>query len=303
MDNQLTIVGIGEVLWDIFPEGKQLGGAPANFAYITHMLGNRGIIVSRLGNDELGNETRERLDRLGIETAFLQTDLAHPTGTVHVQVDSAGQACYEITKGVAWDFLEWTPDWAELAQQAEAVCFGSLAQRSPQSRETIRKFVTSVRPGCVRVLDVNLRQSFFSRETLSDALQIADIVKLNHEELPRVLGMFGHAPANTGDAAEELRRVHKNKMVCITRGAKGSVLVTETERHEHPGFSVKVADTVGSGDAFTAGLVYHYLRGSSLNVMNDAANRLGAWLASQVGATPAPDAAMLQLLRAGASGD
>ena len=302
-DDQRIIVGLGEVLWDVFPDGKQLGGAPANFAYISHMLGNRGTIASRLGADALGQEARDRLDGLGIETGFLQSDPSHPTGTVRVQIDSAGQPHYQITENVAWDVLEWTQEWASLASRADAVCFGSLAQRSPTSRETIGKFVTSVRPGCLRVLDVNLRQSYYSAETVRNSLQIADVVKVNHEELPTVLAMFGDVPKDLRDAAQRLRSIYGNKLVCITRGDKGSLLVAESEYNEHAGFKVTVADTVGSGDAFTAALVYHMLLGSSLAAMNDAANRLGAWVASQVGATPAPDAAMLQLLRASASGN
>lgn len=299
-----TVVGLGEVLWDIFPQGKQLGGAPANFAYITHMLGNRGIIASRLGNDTLGEEARNKLDSLGIETAFLQSDSARATGTVKVQVDSAGQPQYEITRDVAWDFLEWTPEWRTLAAQADAVCFGSLAQRSPGSRAAIQTFVRSVKPEALRIFDVNLRQSFYSAEILRESVQLADVVKVNHEELPCILRLFGiDPPEELAEAARTFRELYGNRLVCVTRGEKGSLIVTEDELSEHHGFTIRVADTVGAGDAFTAGLVYHMLLGSSLEVMNDAANRLGAWVASQAGATPAPDAAQLQLLRASASGD
>lgn len=296
-----TIVGLGEVLWDLFPQGKQLGGAPANFAYITHMLGNRGVIASRLGEDELGREARNRLDGLGIETSFLSSDAAHPTGTVEVQVDARGQPSYRMKPEVAWDFLEWTPEWRKLAEEADAVCFGSLAQRSAHSRETIHRFLNSVPPGALRVFDVNLRQSFYSAELLRDSIRLAHVVKLNHEELPRILRLFGMEPGeDLARAARTLRELYGNRLVCVTRGENGSLIVTEGGQHEHPGFPIRVADTVGAGDAFTAGLVYHLLAGSSLEVTSDAANRLGAWVASQAGATPAPDAAQLALLRASA---
>src|ERR1700683_3979810 len=163
---KFTIVGLGELLWDIFEKGKQLGGAPANFAYITSLLGDRGIPASRLGEDALGAEAIRRLDELALPTEFIQKDEAHPTGTVKVEVDGTGQPRFEISESVAWDFLDWTPQWQKLAQQADAVCFGSLAQRSEQSRSTIRKFVLASQPNSVRVFDVNLRQSFYTAQIL-----------------------------------------------------------------------------------------------------------------------------------------
>ena len=293
-----TVVGLGEVLWDLFPEGKQLGGAPANFAYITSLLGDRGIVASRIGNDVLGSELEQRLGTLGLESSYLQLDSAHPTGTVRVRVDQAGQPKFEITELVAWDFLEWTSAWESLAQQADAICFGSLAQRSPSSRETIHKFLGAARQGTARIFDVNLRQAFYSSKLLSESLKLADIVKLNAEELPRVVELLGIPHHGEQPSAQRLRLAYGVKLICITRGALGSLLISESERDEHPGFRVKVADTVGAGDAFTAALVHHFLRGASLEAMNDAANRMGAWVASQVGATPPPDAVQLAHLRA-----
>ena len=292
------VVGLGEVLWDLFPEGKQLGGAPANFAYITNLLGDRGIVASRIGNDALGDEIQQRLRTLGLELSYLQSDSAHPTGTVRVRVDPEGQPKFEITELVAWDFLEWTPAWESLAQQADAVCFGSLAQRSPASRETIHKFLGAARQGAARIFDVNLRQAYYSAKVLSESLRLADIVKLNDEELPHVVELLGIPHHGEQSSAERLRFAYGLKLVCVTRGAQGSLLVSESERHEHPGVRVKVADTVGAGDAFTAGLVHHFLRGGSLAAMNEAANRLGAWVASRVGATPSPDDAELRRILA-----
>ncbi|PYU03779.1 MAG: carbohydrate kinase [Acidobacteria bacterium] len=294
----MLVVGLGEVLWDLFPEGKQLGGAPANFAYITNLLGDRGIIASRVGDDALGNEIQQKLGTLGLESSYLQSDSARPTGTVRVRVDQDGQARFEITDMVAWDFLEWTPAWESLAQQADAICFGSLAQRSPASRETIHKFLGAARPGTARIFDVNLRQAFYSAKVLSESLKFADIAKLNAEELPRVVELLGIPHHGEQPSAERLRFAYGLKLVCVTRGAQGSLLVSEFERHEHPGFRVQVADTVGAGDAFTAALVHHFLRGAGLAAMNEAANRIGAWVASCVGATPSSDDVQLRRILA-----
>ena len=294
----MLVVGLGEVLWDLFPEGKQLGGAPANFAYITNLLGDRGIIASRVGDDALGDEIQQKLGTLGLESSYLQSDSARPTGTVRVRVDQDGQARFEITDTVAWDFLEWTPAWESLAQQADAICFGSLAQRSPASRETIHKFLGAARPGTARIFDVNLRQAFYSAKVLSESLKFADIAKLNAEELPRVVELLGIPHHGEQPSAERLRFAYGLKLVCVTRGAQGSLLVSEFERHEHPGFRVQVADTVGAGDAFTAALVHHFLRGAGLAAMNEAANRIGAWVASCVGATPSSDDVQLRRILA-----
>lgn len=295
MDNRVfTVVGLGELLWDFLPGGRELGGAPANFAYISSLLGNRAIVASRLGNDHLGLEARQKLAKLGLTTDFLQADSVHPTGTVKVGVDGAGQPRFEITESVAWDFLEWTPQWMELAEEADAVCFGSLAQRSPMSQATIRKFLQATRQAAVRIFDVNLRQIFYSADVLGDSLKLANMAKLNHEELPRVMDLLELGYEDEKASAARLRASYGLKLVCVTRGCRGSLLVDETGMHEHPGFRIKVADTVGAGDAFTAGLTHHYLRQSSLAEMNDAANRLGAWVASQSGATPLPGNGGLQ---------
>ena len=294
----MLVVGLGEVLWDLFPEGKQLGGAPANFAYITNLLGDRGIIASRVGDDAFGDEIQQRLGTLGLEASYLQLDSARPTGTVRVRVDQDGQPRFEITDMVAWDFLEWTPAWESLAQQADAICFGSLAQRSPASRETIHKFLGAARPGTARIFDVNLRQAFYSAKALSESLKFADIAKLNAEELPHVVELLGIPHHGEQPSAERLRFAYGLKLVCVTRGARGSFLVSEFERHEHPGFRVQVADTVGAGDAFTAALVHHFLRGAGLAAMNEAANRIGAWVASCVGATPSSDDVQLRRILA-----
>ncbi|MFZ0278027.1 MAG: carbohydrate kinase [Candidatus Sulfotelmatobacter sp.] len=286
------VVGLGELLWDLFPTGKQLGGAPANFAYITSLLGDQGVPASRLGQDSLGTDATRRLGELGLATEFIQQDAERPTGTVKVEVDRTGQPRFEIAESVAWDFLEWTPQWQKLAQQSDAVCFGSLAQRSEPSRATIRRFVLAVPKSAVRVFDVNLRQNFYSVEVLAESIKLATLIKLNHDELPKIMSLLELETHGEEASARQLL-AHEVKLVCITRGSGGSLLVSATERSEHPGFRVKVADTVGAGDAFTAALVHGYLRGISLAQINETANRVGAWVASQPGATPPPKAGIL----------
>jgi fructokinase len=295
--NYLTI-GLGELLWDMFPEGKQLGGAPANFAYMTSLLGDEGIVASRVGTDALGRAAGRRLERLGVRAGHLQLDPDHPTGTVKVSVDPAGQPTFDIAESVAWDFFAWTPEWRALAQRADAVCFGSLAQRCPQSRATVRLFLSALRPGSTRVFDVNLRQSFYDAETLSESAKLADIMKVNTDELAIVAKLL-RIPFIYDElrAAHWLRDILGLKLVCITRGAKGSLIVSADETSEHPGYRIHVADTVGAGDAFTAALVYHYLRRASVPTLNEAANRMGAWVSSQVGATPPRDDFHLDKIR------
>ena len=294
---RFTTIGLGELLWDVFPGSRQLGGAPANFAYMTGLLGDEGIVASRVGTDELGEEAEARIAVLGLETSYIQTDSTYRTGVVNVQLDTKGQPTFEIAEPVAWDYLEWTAAWQSLAQRADAVCFGSLAQRSPQSRQTTLSFLKSIRPATTRIFDVNLRQPFYSPQVLVDSTKHADIIKLNHDELPAVVRLLGFPFHDEESAAQWLRHTFRIKLVCITRGARGSLLVSEYGVHEHPGIRVEVADTVGSGDAFTAALVYHYLRKHSLAAMNEAANRMGAWVASQTGATPAGDEAQLEKIR------
>lgn len=290
-------VGLGELLWDVFPDNRQLGGAPANFAYMTSLLGDEGIVASRVGNDDLGRETKSRLEQLGLSTEYIQRDPAHRTGVAHIQVDDLGQPTFEIVKTVAWDFFEWIPSWEALAKKADAVCFGTLAQRSEQSRNAIQAFLKSTSPGATRIFDVNLRQSYYSSEVLADSAKNTHILKLNHDELPIVVQALGFSFKNEESAAECLLKAFGLKLVCVTRGARGSLLVSQRGKNEHSGIPVKVGDAVGAGDAFTAALVYHFLRNTSLDEMNEAANRMGAWVASQTGATPPKDEARIEKIR------
>jgi fructokinase len=291
-----TVVGLGELLWDLFPSGKQLGGAPANFAYISSLLGEEGIPASRVGNDDLGKEALQRLAALGLSTEYIQQDAAHPTGTVKVEVDRAGQPRFEITEFVAWDFLGWTHRWQELADLADAVCFSTLAQRSEHSRSAMRSFLLAMRSDAMRVCDINLRPPFYNAQVVSESMRLATIVKLNHEELPRVMRLLDLDHREEEESARTLLLAYDLQMICVTRGNNGSLLLSCNERAEYPGFRVKVADTVGSGDAFTAAMVHGYLQGGSLASINENANRVGAWVASQAGGMPSPAKNLEQLM-------
>jgi fructokinase len=290
------VVGLGEVLWDILPERTCLGGAPANFAYITTLMGDQGIVASRVGEDSRGVEALRVMDGLSLDIDHVQTDGGHETGRVQVKVDGKGIACYEIARPVAWDHLEWTLDWQRLAGKVDAVCFGSLAQRSEGSRATIRRFLQATPATTVKVFDVNLRQNFFSADTIVESMKLADMVKLNDEELPRVMSLceLPHKDKDERASAQRLAEAYRLKLVCITRGERGSLLLRDGQVSEHRGFRVKVADTVGAGDAFTAGLVHEYLHGASLDLMNEVANLVGAWVASEVGAMPTPKRGALE---------
>jgi fructokinase len=291
VSQQYCIAGLGELLWDLLPTGRQLGGAPANFAVMAARLGNHGIIASSIGPDEAGQEALSRLAALSADTSYLQTDADHPTGTVSVALRE-GQPEYVIHQPVAWDYLQWTPEWSALARHVHAVCFGTLAQRSPVSRETIHAFLDATMPTCVRVFDVNLRRPFFDGAVIARSLEKATCVKLNDAEMPQMLSLLGLA-AESGTDESSLHRGallllnhFPLQLVCITMGAEGSLLVTRDGHDRHFGLPANVRDTVGAGDAFTAALVHYFLQGAPLQVLNEAGNRWGAWVASQPGAMP-----------------
>jgi fructokinase len=298
------ILGIGELLWDIFEtapeetEGVAIpGGATANFAVTAGRLGNHAAILSRIGRDDLGRKALEWLEPLPADTSFLEVDPLHETGRVTVRLKE-GQPSYTIHHPAAWDFMELSDEWVQLAERAAAVCFGSLAQRSKASRQTIQTLVAQTVSSCMRVFDVNLRPPFYSGEVIQESLELATVVKMNREEMPLVLGLLGF-PVEEAEAPSQLRLGAERlleefptlDLVAVTLGAQGSLLVKRGEWHEHAGFSVKVADTVGAGDAFTAAMTHYLLRGADLATLNDAGNRWGGWMATQSGGMPAlPDA-------------
>ena len=231
---------------------------------------------------------------LSLSTEYVQLDEQHETGSAIVSIDTAGQPNFTITESVAWDFLEWSAGWEDLATRADVVCFGSLAQRSRTSRTTIECFLRTASKNALRICDVNLRQSFYSCDVLRQSFQHADIVKLNDEELPVVSSLLDLGSGSDDVLSKRLLEQCELRLVCITRGARGSLLVSKEGMIEHCGFRVKVADAVGAGDAFTACLANHYVRGHALEEISQSANCFASWVATQTGATPAITSSELQ---------
>ena len=312
MKEQRLILGIGELLWDILPRGRRaggiaiggpgasetstlagfLGGAPANFSVMAGRLGDHAVLLSRIGRDDLGRQAMEQLDPMPVDASSIQIDSAHPTGQVTVDI-SSGEPNYQIQEKAAWDFLNLTEEWIHLAERADAICFGSLAQRSRESRHVIQTLAAETSSSCIRVFDVNLRAPYYSDEVVQESLELATVLKLNEGEMPGVLNLLGLPYVDEADgmqlrveAERLLGEFPSLKLVAVTRGNRGSLLVRRDEWNEHPGIPVSVADPVGCGDAFTAALTHYMLRGASLARLNEAGNRWGAWVASQAGAMP-----------------
>ena len=280
-----NVVGIGEILWDILPSGKQMGGAPANFAFHARALGARSRVISRVGRDALGVEILQRLQALGLTTAEIQVDPSAPTGMVSVELSADGQPRFTIHEDVAWDRLALEKTALAAVADADAVSFGTLAQRREPARGTVQALVAAVRPGAWRILDLNLRQHYFSREIIQTSLRLANIVKFNDSELPVLAELLG-LRGTVRKQIEQLAQQHAQRMVCLTRGAQGSLLYAEGRWAEDPGQPVAVKDTIGAGDAFTAALALGVLAGKPLEAINLRANQVARYVCSCQGATP-----------------
>jgi len=299
------VVGVGEVLWDLLLTGPQLGGAPANFAYHARSLGCESRVITRVGDDERGREVLRRFRNMGLPDATVQVDKHAPTGTVQVQLSGNGLAHFTIQENVAWDHIALTVEAVTVASSADAICFGSLAQRSQKSRDTIRKLVTAATP-TLKVFDINLRQSFYSSDVIEESLNLSNVLKLNDDELPRLVDMFA-LTGSVENQIEQLARAFDLRVIALTRGANGSLLYQELEDvrgggalpspdESEPGHHtrwsdcasrcVQVVDTVGAGDAFTAALVLGLLEKMDLDEINSVANEVARYVCSQPGATP-----------------
>jgi fructokinase len=280
-----NILAMGEVLWDMLPSGRQLGGAPANFACHARALGAEARLVTRVGGDDLGREILERLTRQGLPTDTVEVDPDAPTGTVAVELGPDGQPRFTIVEDVAWDRIEGGSAAFSAAASADTVCFGSLAQRHRISREAIRSIVTTARAGALRVFDVNIRPPFQSRDVIAISLEMAGVLKLNDQELPMLAAIFG-LDGGVRAQVEGLARRFALSLVALTRGAGGSLLYRAGDWSDHPGEPTTVCDTVGAGDAFTAVLTVGLLKGRPLDEINRRANLVAAYVCSQPGATP-----------------
>jgi fructokinase len=281
------ILCVGEVLWDALPDGLFLGGAPFNVACHLQALGARVAFASRVGDDRLGAEVVRRMQARGLDPALVQTDPALPTGFVQVELGTTGDADYEILEPAAWDAIAPTAALDECAGAAAAIVFGSLAQRAPTSRKTIRRLCErGGAAGALRVFDINLRAPFVERPAIEASLRAADVVKLNEDELGVLREWFG-LPADPEPALAGLAEAVGARAVCMTCGSEGAWLWTADGCRHHPGYDVAVADTVGAGDAFLAALLRGLLGGQQGEDLLDLANRLGAYVASRSGALPA----------------
>jgi fructokinase len=299
MRKPLRVAAIGELLWDLLPDGPQLGGAPANFAAILAQMSacaaansaDEVFLVSRIGNDPLGTQAREQLIAHKVRPDYISLDRSHPTGIVDVLLDDADQGPrYRIHENVAWDYVPKTPSLSALAPTLDAICFGTLAQRSPVTQTTLRSLVAATRADCLRVFDVNLREPDWTAETVAWGCAHATILKMNQEEVAHVAQAISAPKEQTPlSVARFLLDRFPIQLVAITRGPHGSLLVTREAVHDHPGIPVHVADSIGAGDCFTAALAYYALRHRSLPVLSEAANRWGAWAATQRGGMPILD--------------
>ena len=281
-----VIVGMGEVLWDMLPEGKKIGGAPANFAYHVSQYGFDGCVVSAVGDDKLGHEILESFNNRRLN--YLIQRVPYPTGTVQIELDEAGIPCYEIKENVAWDNIPFTVDLEKLAKKTRAVCFGSLAQRNTVSRETINRFldVMSDAAGQYRVFDVNLRQGFYDKEILCNSMKRCNILKINDEELIAVSRMFEYPGINLEDKCRALLSEYGLEILILTCGVNGSYVFT----WENVSFvntpKIEVADTVGAGDSFTATFISAILKGKSIREAHELAVEVSAYVCTQNGAMP-----------------
>ena len=308
MNRTHLILGIGELLWDLLPDGSRLGGAPANFSVMAGRLGNHAAILSRIGGDDLGQAAIDFLNPLPVDASAVQVDPVHETGRVTVTFED-GEPIYAIDQPVAWDFLELKDEWLRLAERAGALCFGTLAQRSPVSRQTIQALVAGSSTECIRIFDANLRAPFYSSEVIEESIGLATVLKISEAEALELMNLLklerrGQLEMRGSSARGELRSAAQRlldvsprlQLVAITRGSRGSLLVSRQGWNDHPGFPVKLADPVGAGDAFAAALAHYMLRGAGLAQLNEAGNRWGAWVASQPGAMPAlPDEVRLAI--------
>jgi fructokinase len=299
------IVATGELLWDLLPNGARLGGAPSNFAVFCARLGNRTVLVSSVGDDDYGRAAGRLLDQPNLDLRQLQNNETYPTGTVEVTFSADNQPSYNIIRDVAWDFIALTPELLEVAHAADAVCFGTLGQRHEVSRSTIQSLLEATAPGCVRVCDVNIRMPDCSPEVLRWSMAHATIIKVSEEELPRVfsfldgLGLTRQIAMTPEIAACALLDNFPGcGLVATSLGAQGSLLTNREGAFRHPGFPITLVDSVGAGDAFTAGLLHAYLRGASLAQMAEIGNLCGSYVAGQQGATPPLSAELIDRIGA-----
>ena len=286
MEKKRYVVGLGELLWDLLPSGKRLGGAPANFAYHVSQFGLKGLAISAVGQDDLGDETIQELEHKHL-LAYIER-VGYPTGRVNVQLDEAGIPLYDIQQDVAWDNIPFTEQLREIAENTQAVCFGSLAQRSPQSRVAIQAFLASLPADddVLRIYDINLRTPFYSKEVVDLSLSAANVLKVNDEELPILANYYNLPQISPLEQCELLRQRFDLRLVIYTCGANGSYVISEEGVSSQPTPKVLVVDTVGAGDSFTASFCAALINGSPISEAHAIAVKVAAFVCTQQGAMP-----------------
>ncbi len=284
MEDKRMIVGLGEALWDVLPEGKKLGGAPANFAYHTGQFGLDTLAVSALGEDRLGDETIAAIEEQGLN--YMMPRVPYPTGTVQVTLDDEGIPAYDIKENVAWDNIPFTDEMKAVAQNCRAVCFGSLAQRNVVSRGTIKKFLSATPDDCMKIFDINLRQSFYTKEVIDESLHLCNVLKINDEELVVIGRMFGYPGLDMQDKCWLLLGKYNLDILVLTCGVNGSYVFTPGSMSFYETPKVEVADTVGAGDSFTGTFCACILKGKSVADAHRIAVDASAFVCTQKGAMP-----------------
>lgn len=291
-----TVIGFGEVLWDVFRRGKRLGGAPANFCYHAHRLGLASFVVSRVGDDGPGRDIITELGKRGLATDYIQADPRRPTGRVVVDVDGSGSPRFTIEEDSAWDHVAFSGFTRALCRRADAICFGTLAQRGGKTRASLMKALHAAKPGCLRVYDINIRQHFYSREVIEASLRLSDVLKLNEDELALLKELF-RLPGGERQSLRSLMRTFDLRLIALTKGGRGSVLCTAGGPLSFEGRKVAVADTVGAGDAFTAALVYGLLNGKNVESVGAGCTILASHVCTRKGGMPPAGARLIERIK------
>ena len=284
MTDDRFIVGLGEILWDKFPAGKRLGGAPANFAYHAGRFGHEALVVSAVGHDRDGADIVRELDRHGL--AFHLDRVSYPTGTVLVDMSDPNAPQYTIRRPAAWDHIPFNDGLRAIAARTKAVCFGTLAQRGRESRGTIRRFLDTTPEDCLKICDINLRQRYFNKAIVKESLRMADILKLNEEELPVITQLLGYQLAGEEVLCRRLMRAYKLRLLILTKGVHGSWVLWKGGKSFLGTPKVRVVSAVGAGDAFTGAFIGSYLNGASIQEAHGTAVRVSAFVCTRKGAMP-----------------
>ena len=293
--NKRYVVGLGEALWDVLPDGKKLGGAPANFAYHAGQFGLDTIAVSALGEDKLAEETIKALEEHGL--TYLMPRVPYPTGTVQVTLSGDGIPSYEIRENVAWDNIPYTPEMTDIAKHCRAVCFGSLAQRNVTSWATIRQFLDDTPEDCLKIFDINLRQQFFTKNIIEESLKRCNVLKINDEEVVTFSHLFGYESLDMRETCQKILSTYGLQMLVLTCGTNGSYVFTPSITSFQDTPKVEVADTVGAGDSFTGSFCAAILNGKSIEEAHKIAVEVSAYVCTQNGAMPTYSKKLIALVK------